>query len=129
MDFTIKKRELTKEEKLKRAIFYYGTEFTDIDLEYDEPMYDEFGQPNVKIDENLFKFDNELKREINNFASYQRFDRTIDLKCLKCNYEELDQDWDSIEEFWDHVDYPICYCPNCSKGSFVPLDIYNKLKK
>ncbi len=28
MDFTIKKRELTKEEKLKRAIFYYGTEFT-----------------------------------------------------------------------------------------------------
>lgn len=128
MDFTVKKRELSKEEKLKRAIYFYGSELF-IDLEFDEPMYDKYDQPNVKIDENLRKFDYETKIEINNFASRVIYDRTIDLKCLKCDYEELDQDWDTIEECWNHKDYPICYCPNCNKGSFVPLDIYKAKKK
>jgi len=127
MNFTIKKRELSKDEKLKRAIFYYGSELF-IDLEFNEPMYDKYDQANVKIEENLKKFDNDTKNEINNFAARVIYDRTIDLKCLKCDYEELDQDWDTIEEYWDHKDYPICYCPRCNKGAFVPLDIY-KIKK
>ncbi len=107
MDFTVKKRELSKEEKLKRAIYFFGSELF-IDLVFDEPMYDKYDQPNVKIEESLRKFDHETKIEINNFASRVIYDRTIDLKCLKCDYEELEKDWDSIEECWSYKDYPIC---------------------
>jgi ribosomal protein S27E len=42
-------------------------------------------------------------------------------ECPNCYYEE-------ITYGWNQINYPICYCPNCGKGTFVPLDIYNKKK-
>ena len=50
------------------------------------------------------------------------------MKCTNCDYEELNQDYEEITYGWNQINYPICYCPNCGKGTFVPLDIYNKKK-
>ena len=68
----------------------------DIDLDFNEPEFDKYGKANIKIEENLKKFDQYTQKEINNFVKRTIYDRTID---LKCDYEELDQDWDEIEEF------------------------------
>ena len=58
MEFETKKRLLTKEEKLRRAIFFYTYEDLDFDLEYEEGnAFDEHGQPLVKIEENINKLD------------------------------------------------------------------------
>ena len=40
MNFNTKKRLLTKNEKLKRAIFYYG-DIQNIELKFDEEMFDD----------------------------------------------------------------------------------------
>ena len=61
-----------------------------------------------------------MKREV--------YDENVDLKCLNCFYEELNQDWESIEELSNGIDYPILYCPKCGKPKFVPLEIW-KAKK
>lgn len=58
MNFNTKKRLLTKNEKLKRAIFYYG-DIQNIELKFAEEMFDEYGQPNVLIEEILTNFQNQ----------------------------------------------------------------------
>lgn len=127
MNFNTKKRLLTKNEKLRRAIFYYG-DIQNIELKFAEEMFDEYGQPNVLIEENINQFPESIKKEIFDFADREIYDETIDMKCTNCDYEELNQDYEEITYGWNQINYPICYCPNCGKGTFVPLDIYNKKK-
>ena len=53
----------------------------------------------------------------------------IDLKCLKCDYEEKVEADIVLECFNPRFsDYPISYCPNCNKPKQVPLDVYNQIK-
>jgi hypothetical protein len=88
MEFETKKRLLTKEEKLRRAIFFYTYEDLDFDLEYEEGKgIDDHGQPLVKIEENINKLDDKTKVLVYEFAEREIYDETIDLKCLKCDYE------------------------------------------
>ena len=130
MEFETKKRLLTKEEKLRRAIFFYTYEDLDFDLEYEEGNdLDEHGQPLVKIEENINKLDDKTKALVYEFAEREIYDETIDLKCLKCDYEEQNVDWEMIEEIWDGNKYPILYCPKCGKPHYVPLDIWKKKNK
>ena len=69
MEFETKKRLLTKEEKLRRAIFFYTYEDFDFDLEYEEGNdFDEHGQPLVKIEENINKLDDKTKALVYEFA-------------------------------------------------------------
>ena len=134
MNFNIKRRLLTKEEKLRRAIFFYTYEMLDFELEYVNGVYeeDEYNQVLVDIDKNMNKLDDKTKALIYEFAEREIYDETIDLKCIKCDYEELNEDWSEIEEMWNGINYPIMYCPKCGKPKFVPIDIWkqkNKYKK
>lgn len=134
MEFNTKKRLLTKEEKLRRAIFFYTYENYDFNLEYEdeEPSFDEYGQPLVKIEENISKLDDKTKALVYEFAEREIYDETIDFKCLKCDYEEQNIDYEEIEEIWDGENYPKLICPKCGRNQFVPLDIWkqkNKYKK
>lgn len=131
MDFTINRRLLTKEEKLRRAIFFYTYEMFDFEVEYVNGEYeeDEYNQPLVDIDKNLSKLDEKTKALIYEFAEKEIYDETIDLRCLKCNYQELNEDWHEIEEMWNGINYPIMYCPKCNKPHFVPLDFWKKKNK
>lgn len=118
MEFNIKRRLLTKEEKLRRAIFFFAYALPDFNIEYVNGEYEknEYNQVLVDIDKNINKFDDMTKVKIYEFAKKEIFDETIDLKCLKCDYEELNEDWNKI-------DYPRMYCPKCGKPQFVPLDV------
>ena len=69
------------------------------------------------------------KVKIYEFARKEIYDETIDLKCLKCNYEKLNEDWNEIYECWNKIDYPRMYCPKCGKQQFVPLDVWKKKNK
>lgn len=131
MEFNIHRRLLTRDEKLRRAIFFYTYNMLDFDIEFVNGVYeeDEYNQPLVKIDENLIKLDDETKALIYEFADREIYDETIDLKCLKCDYEELNEDWAEIDEMWNKIDYPKMYCPKCGKPHFVPLDIWKKKNK
>ena len=131
MEFNIHRRLLTRDEKLRRAIFFYTYNMLDFDIEFVNCIYeeDEYNQPLVKIDENLIKLDDETKALIYEFADREIYDETIDLKCLKCDYEELNEDWAEIDEMWNKIDYPKMYCPKCGKPHFVPLDIWKKKNK
>ena len=126
----VKRRLLTEEEKYRRAIFYYT--FHDYSFEHiyedDNNLNDEYGQPLLKIKENFDRLDDKTKSLVLDFVKREVYDETVDLKCLNCFYEELNQDWESIEEMWNGIDYPILYCPKCGKGKFVPLEIW-KAKK
>ena len=33
------------------------------------------------------------------------------------------------DEMWNGIDYPILYCPKCSKPKFVPLEIQKTKNK
>ena len=126
----VKRRLLTEEEKYRRAIFYYT--FDDYSFEHmyedENNLNDEYGQPLLKIKENFERLDDKTKSLVLEFVKREVYDETVDLKCLNCFYEELNQDWESIEEMWNGINYPILYCPKCSKGKFVPLEIW-KAKK
>ena len=131
MKFNIKRRLLTKDEKLRRAIFFYTYNMLDFEIEYINGVYeeDEYNQVLVDIDKNMNKLDEKTKALIYEFAQREIYDETIDLKCLKCDYEELNEDWAEIDEMWNKIDYPKMYCPKCGKPSFVPLDIWKKKNK
>lgn len=131
MEFNIKRRLLTRDEKLRRAIFFYTYEMFDFEVEYMNGEYeeDEYHQPLVDIEKNISKLDDETKALIYEFAEREIYDETIDLKCLKCDYEELNEDWHEIEEMWNEIDYPKMYCPKCGKPHFVPMDIWKKKNK
>ena len=96
--------------------------------EDDNNLNDEYGQPWLKIKENFDRLDDKTKSLVLKFVKRKIYDETVDLKCLNCFYEELNQDWESIEEMWNGIDYPILYCPKCGKPKFVPLEIW-KAKK
>ncbi len=127
--FKTNKRKLTIEEKYERVFQYYGM-LNRIDIEY-EDFDDEDIIPKVKIRENLEKFNSTTQKEIEKCIQQDMYEETIDFKCLKCNYEENDIDYETITEIWDEdfSDYPILYCPNCNKDKFVPIDVWNKFKK
>ena len=127
-DFSINTRLLTKDEKLRRAIFFYTYDMLDFELKYINGEYeeDQYYQPLVDIDKNLNKLDEETKNLIYKFAETEIYDETIDLKCLNCDYEELNEDWAEIEEMWNGLKYPIMYCPKCGKPKLVPMDIWKK---
>lgn len=127
----VKLRLLTDEEKYRRAIFYYTYEDEDFDLIYEDEnhMFDEYGQPILNIEANFNKLDDETKKLVLEFVKRDVYDETVDFKCLKCNYEEINIDWEMIEEMWDGTDYPILYCPHCNKPKFVPIDIWNSKNK
>lgn len=131
MEFSTKKRLLTKDEKLRRAIFFYTYDMLDFKVEYINGIYEEdmYNQPLVDIDKNLAKLDDETKNLIYEFAKREIYDETIDLKCLSCDYEELNEDFGEIDEMWNDINYPIMYCPKCGKPKFVPLDIWKKKNK
>jgi len=131
MKFKTNKRLLTKDEKMRRAIFFYTYDDDSFEpiFENEDNPYDEYGQPLIKIKENFDKLDDLTKSLVLEFANREIYDETIDLKCLDCNYEELNQDFETIDEMWDGKDYPILYCPNCNKPTFVPLDIWNNKHK
>ena len=127
----VKRRLLTEDEKYRRAIFFYTYDLIDFDLLYENDKYEEdkYGQPQIKIKENFDRLDDKTKALVLEFIKRDVYDETIDLKCLKCFYEETDVDWEMIEEGWDGEDYPILYCPKCGKPHFVPLDIWNTKNK
>ncbi len=75
------------------------------------------------------KLDDKTNALIYEFADKEIYNETIDFKCLKCDYEELNEDWAGIDEMWNKIDYPKMYCPKCGIPSFVPLDIYKKKNK
>ena len=111
MKFNIKRRLLTKDEKLRRAIFFYTYNMLDFEIEYINGVYeeDEYNQVLVDIDKNMNKLDEKTKALIYEFAQREIYDETIDLKCLKCDYEELNEDWAEIDEMWNKIDYPKKY--------------------
>jgi hypothetical protein len=130
--FKINKRLLTDEEKYSRAIFYYTYDNLDFDVVYkdEENPFDEYGQPSLDIKANLAKLDELTLSLIEDFVKKDVYDRTIDLKCENCGYEE-NNDWDVIAEDFDEREneYPILYCPHCNKPKFIPLSVYNEKHK
>ena len=60
------------------------------------------------------------------FVKRQIFEECIEMKCLKCDYEEI-MDADIILELSEMYNdpYPILTCIKCGKDSFVPKDVYN----
>ena len=124
----VKRRLLTEEEKYRRAIFFYT--FDDYSFKHiyedDNNLNDEYGQPLLKIKENFDRLDDKTKALVLEFVKREVYDETIDLKCLKCSYEEFDVDWEMIEEGWDDIDYPKLYCPKCDKPHFIPLEIWKQ---
>ena len=131
IEFNIKRRLLTKEEKLRRAIFFFAYALPDFNIEYVNGEYeeDEYNQVLVDIDKNINKFDDMTKVKIYEFAEKEIYDETINLKCLKCDYEELNENRNEIDECWNKIDYPRMYCPKCDKPQFVPLDVWKKKNK
>ena len=59
------------------------------------------------------KLDDKTNALIYEFADKEIYNETIDFKCLKCDYEELNEDWAGIDEMWNKIDYPKMYCPKC----------------
>ena len=131
MEFNIKRRLLTKDEKIRRAIFFYTFNMNNFEIEYINGKYeeDEYHQPLVDIEKNLNKLDEKTKGLIYEFSNKQIYDETIDLKCLKCDYEELNEGWEEIEEMWNGENCPKMYCPKCGKPQLVPIDIWKKKYK
>ena len=131
MDFKTNKRFLSNDEKMRRAIFYYIFNECDFDPIYEDEnnLSDEYGQPLIKIQENFDRLDEKTKALVLDFANQDIYDETIDLKCLNCDFEELNQDFEMIDEMWDGNDYPKLYCPKCGKPKFVPLDIWKQKNK
>jgi hypothetical protein len=131
MEFNINRRLLTKDEKIRRAIFFYTYDMPNFEVEYVNGHYeeDEFNQPLVDIDKNINKLDETTKALIYEFAEREIYDETIDLKCLSCDYQELNVDWEQVDELWNGKEYPKLYCPDCGKLKFVPIDIWNKKNK
>ena len=130
----VTRRLLTDDEKYRRAIFFYTYDMDDFELFYVNDVYEEdkYRQPQIKIKENFDRLDDKTKALVLEFVKREVYDETIDLKCLKCSYEEHDVDWEMIEEGWDGIDYPRLYCPKCGKPHFVPLEIWkhkNKYRK
>ena len=89
MKFKTNKRLLTKDEKMRRAIFFYTYDDDSFEpiFENEDNPYDEYGQPLIKIKENFDKLDDLTKSLVLEFADREIYDETIDLKCLDCNYE------------------------------------------
>ena len=131
LEFNIKRRLLTKDEKIRRAIFFYTFNMNNFEIEYINGKYeeDEYHQPLVDIEKNLNKLDEKTKGLIYEFSNKQIYDETIDLKCLKCDYEELNEGWEEIEEMWNGENCPKMYCPKCGKPQLVPIDIWKKKYK
>ena len=127
----VTRRLLTDDEKYRRAIFFYTYDMDDFELFYVNDVYEEdkYRQPQIKIKENFDRLDDKTKALVLEFVKREVYDETIDLKCLKCSYEEHDVDWEMIEEGWDGIDYPKLYCPKCGKPHFVPLKIWKQKNK
>ena len=127
----VTRRLLTDDEKYRRAIFFYTYDMDDFELFYVNDVYEEdkYRQPQIKIKENFDRLDDKTKALVLEFVKREVYDETIDLKCLKCSYEEHDVDWEMIEEGWNGIDYPKLYCPKCGKPHFVPLEIWKQKNK
>lgn len=127
----VTRRLLTDDEKYRRAIFFYTYDMDDFELFYVNDVYEEdkYRQPQIKIKENFDRLDDKTKALVLEFVKREVYDETIDLKCLKCSYEEHDVDWEMIEEGWDGIDYPKLYCPKCGKPHFIPLEIWKQKNK
>lgn len=131
MEFKTYRRLLTKDEKLRRAIYFYTYNMPNFEVEYVNGYYeeDEYKKPLVDIEKNLHKLDEAIKSLIYEYAEKEIYEETINLKCLDCDYEELNVDWERVDELWNGKDYPKLYCPECGKLKFVPTDIWNKIKQ
>ena len=64
------------------------------------------------------------------FIKQDIFEEYVEMKCLKCGYSET-VEYEFMQEIEEMhgLDYPEVYCGKCNKGTMVPLDIYNQLKK
>ena len=127
----VTRRLLTDDERYRRAIFFYTYDMDDFELFYVNDVYEEdkYRQPQIKIKENFDRLDDKTKALVLEFVKREVYDETIDLKCLKCSYEEHDVDWEMIEEGWNGIDYPKLYCPKCGKPHFIPLEIWKQKNK
>ena len=127
----VTRRLLTDDEKYRRAIFFYTYDMDDFELFYVNDVYEEdkYRQPQIKIKENFDRLDDKTKALVLEFVKREVYDETIDLKCLKCSYEEHDVDWEMIEEGWNGIDYPKLYCPKCGNPHFIPLEIWKQKNK
>lgn len=120
----LQKKLLTKDEKYKRAIFFYTYEDKSFEPQFEEDdVFDQYGQPLIKIKENNDLLDDKTKALVDEFVNKEVYDETIDFRCLKCNYQKNDIDWETIEEDWIGLGYPKIFCPKCFRPHFVPLDI------
>ena len=53
----------------------------------------------------------------------------VEMKCLKCGYEEEIELDILLELFNPHKEEnPIITCPHCEEESFTPKDIYDQIK-
>ena len=70
MEYNIKRRLLTKEGKLRRAIFFFAYALPDFNIEYVNGEYEEneYNQVLVVIDKNINKFDDMTKVKIYELA-------------------------------------------------------------
>jgi len=64
------------------------------------------------------------------FLASEIFDDYVRFKCLKCGFEE-DVEFEEIQWLLEEEDNDRfrTYCPKCNKPKWVPVDLYDKLKK
>ena len=64
------------------------------------------------------------------FLASEIFDDYVRFKCLKCGFEE-DVEFEEIQWLLEEEDNDRfrTYCPQCNKPKWVPVDLYDKLKK
>ena len=95
MKFNIKRRLLTTDEKIRRAIFFYTFNMNNFKIEYINGKYeeDEYHQPLVDIEKNLNKLDEKTKGLIYEFSNKQIYDETKNCygeEWWNKNYPELE---------------------------------------
>lgn len=73
----------------------------------------------------------ELKvRKTNEYVEYdgkKEYIEVVDMKCIKCGYEE-EMDADIVFECWEFSDdpFPVFDCPKCNDGMMIPKQIIDE---
>lgn len=118
--YDIIKRELSYEEKYLRA------------LEYVTDVYDEFEY--TYKDDDTIDFDDTYNRLpfwdqefITEFLAKDVFDESVEFKCIKCK-KTFEIEMDIFEEIFYPMnnECPETNCQFCSKGTAVPIKVYNE---
>lgn len=92
----------------------------------------------VSMEEKEQRYDNAMsdpfyfgpRPERDAFLASEIFDDYVRFKCLKCGFEE-DVEFEEIQWLLEEEDNDRfrTYCPQCNKPKWVPVDLYDKLKK